>query len=508
MLKEKIRYADHLPVNVIVAEMSEYPIHFHEDPELVYLLSGSMTLRNGYYTYTMRAGDVFVMNDREIHSFYRTDESNIAMILQIDAEYFSGFCPDLKNSFFVTDMDDPDVPEMDALKTILSRVIMESLSADADASERIIGHTYGLLSLLMEEFQYFSMENGRFVNVTKNKTNKILAGRMNRIQDYLYDNYNKRLTLGEIADREHLSVCYLSHVIKAATGLSFKEFLNFIRVEESERHLLGTEMKVADISDAVGFSATRYYVKYFTKWFGTSPAEYREKHPGHVGGREVSATYRKLDAREIADAVKIKFSDIYREYASDARPPATVISADLRSDGTNLPLRDFPPYRMFRGSVRGAASLLCDMLEGLDETVADAGAHHLITVRRRGGAKGKGAGGGGEGYGDGVSVLIRNTEESVACGRAEYLVRLAGCSGTYDIRRIACSGTGAAVSPRETRTPDGERQRSEREELRRRVDAFPTVTRARMTAVDSLTFRVTIEGFGGELILMDRCAQI
>jgi AraC-like DNA-binding protein len=269
MLKEKLAYEDDLPVNVIVAEITEYPIHFHEDLELVYLLRGSMTLRNGYYTYTMRAGDVFILNDREIHSFYRTDEPNTVMILQIDAEYFSRFYPHLKSSFFVTDMDDPESAEMDALKGLLARVIMESIGGDAG---RVIAHTHSLLTLIMEEFQYFSMENGRFVNVSKNKTNKILAGRMNRIQDYLYDHYNKRLTLHEIAELEHLSVYYLSHVIKAATGLSFKEFLNFIRVEESERYLLGTDMKITDISDAVGFSAVRYYVKYFTKWFDMSPA--------------------------------------------------------------------------------------------------------------------------------------------------------------------------------------------------------------------------------------------
>ena len=47
MLKEKIFYKDELPVNVITANIKEYPIHFHDDMEVVYVLEGSLILRNG-----------------------------------------------------------------------------------------------------------------------------------------------------------------------------------------------------------------------------------------------------------------------------------------------------------------------------------------------------------------------------------------------------------------------------------------------------------------------------
>jgi AraC-like DNA-binding protein len=529
MLKEKLYYEDHLPINVLIAEIEEYPIHFHEDLEVVYLLSGEIILRNGYYAYTMRAGEVFIFNDREIHSFYKTDKPNVAMVVQIDPGYFSRTYPELKNSFFVTDMDDPETQEMEALKGILSHIAMESLSGDSGCAERMIEYTHNLLNLFMEEFQYFSMERGRFVNVSRNKTNQILAGRMNRIQDYLYDHYSKRLTLREIADKEHLSVYYLSHVIKAATGLSFTEFLNFIRVEESEKYLLGTDMKIADISEAVGFSALRYYVKYFTKWFGMHPGEYREKHPGQVSDREVSAVYRKLDEREIAEAIKRNFNDVYREYASDARPTSTVISVDLSKEPDQLSLSDCPLCRFFRepeqeqeqgaepdpkqGATpepkQGAAPepaagaepaadrkrtpLLFNMLEELAETVVSAADNFIVTAGKgMGGANGPNA----------ISVLIWNTQGYQKCDCAEYLVHIAGLSGRYDVRRIACTEENIAATAAEGEESNAEP--SARTMLQRTADATPSVTHAPATAVNSLTFSVKIKGFGGELILIDR----
>ena len=66
MLKEKIIYRDELPINVITANIEEYPIHFHDDMEVVYVLDGSITLRNGYYTYNLKQGDVYILNDREM----------------------------------------------------------------------------------------------------------------------------------------------------------------------------------------------------------------------------------------------------------------------------------------------------------------------------------------------------------------------------------------------------------------------------------------------------------
>ncbi|MEG0157262.1 MAG: AraC family ligand binding domain-containing protein, partial [Anaerovoracaceae bacterium] len=74
MLKEKITYKDELPINILVAEIEEYPIHFHDELEVVYILKGKVKLRNGYYSYELKQGDIFILNDREIHSFNRIDD--------------------------------------------------------------------------------------------------------------------------------------------------------------------------------------------------------------------------------------------------------------------------------------------------------------------------------------------------------------------------------------------------------------------------------------------------
>ena len=89
MLKEKCYFREELPISVNTVHIDDYPPHFHDDLEIVYILEGSINLKNGYYSYTLSQGDVFILNDREIHSFVKTDSSNMVMMLQIDLNYFS-----------------------------------------------------------------------------------------------------------------------------------------------------------------------------------------------------------------------------------------------------------------------------------------------------------------------------------------------------------------------------------------------------------------------------------
>lgn len=100
--------------------------------------------------------------------------------------------------------------------------------------------------------------------------------------DYMYENYERKLTLSEIAENEKLSIYYLSHIIKEATGLSFQDLLSYIRVEESERLLLESGKKIVLSQRKWAFRRYSYYIKHFEQWFGMHPLEYRKRIHGKI----------------------------------------------------------------------------------------------------------------------------------------------------------------------------------------------------------------------------------
>ncbi|MDR2611127.1 MAG: AraC family transcriptional regulator [Clostridiales Family XIII bacterium] len=505
MLRQKLYYDDNLPVNVRVCEINEYPIHFHSDPEIIFLLSGELKLKNGYYTYHMKANDIFIMNERDLHSYVAESDSNLAVLLHFDVKYFAQYFPDLENCFLVTDTDDANDPETEALREILLRILMEFALERSGKEKHILENTHTLIALLLDKFQFFSMENGRFVNVSDHRGNKILAERMFRIQNYLYNNFNKKISLQEIADREHLSIYYLSHVIRGATGLSYKEFLSYIRVEESERLLLGTDMKITQISDAVGFSAVRYYVKYFEKWFGMSPAEYREKYKDDAGMSGPDIKVRDIPAEEISLAVKRLNNEVYREYAITSDSGAEEITVKLargRAADEQRAREIKEWFAKIRRSCRPAA-LLYDMFSEFDHLPPQAGENHLSSIKMAAPKTRKKEGA--FGIETAAIFVFGGTGEQPDCGEGSIefkkLIKVEGLSGRYRLTILRMNAECSDASLRYSKRKNGPRETLN---ILDRIGAYPEVCRREITAAGSLVYDIALSGMSSELFVFER----
>ena len=510
MLKERITFKSELPVNVLVADIEEYPIHFHDELEMVFVLKGHVKLRNGYYNYDLKQGDIFTLNDREIHSFSRIgNQENMVMLLQMDLTYFSRYYNNLKNNFFVTDMEDDDDESLDILRKFLAKIMMDILEKGFGYEQKVIESTHNLIASLQADFQYFVMEDGRFVNEAKKKGNKILAGRLNRITDYMYDNYYRKLTLKEIAEKEHLSIYYLSHVIKEATGLSFQDLLNFIRVEESEKLLLGTGKRIGAIAEETGFSAVRYYVKHFETWFHMHPAEYRKKFTGKVSGRESGAKMRRATPAEIEEALKQQVKGLYRDYffRNAIKPIIVDLDIDKEVSGT---FGKVVMDELMEKNIMKPVSAPYIMMKNLKEEIITSGDNYLISAKKDE-----------AGEINALSILTYNFSQdlgrelgmvsskeelinslSVYDSEGEILVRCAGMTGDFTISRYRISRQNCLMAIDSSGIHD--KSHTAREILRGKLAAMPVVEFEEFHVADTISVRSTIKGFGAELILIDK----
>lgn len=510
MLKEKNIYKEDLPVNLVVAHIDEYPIHFHDDMEVVYVLQGTVGLKNGYYNYTLKQGDIFILNEREIHSFTKTNEDNMVMMLQLNMEYFSKYYENLKNNFFVTDMHDSEDESLEILRNLLATIMMEVLQKGYGYEHKVIETAHDLFSSLISDFQYFLMEDGKFINGDKNKGNKILAGRMNRITEYMYENYSRKLTLNEIAKMEHLSIYYLSHVIKEASGLNFQDLLSFIRVEESEKLVLGSSKKIGAISEEMGFSAVRYYIKHFKTWFGMHPMEYRKKYTDRVSSREIKAKYNWSAPREIEDAIRSQVKGVFSDYLKSKRPDPIILDMTIEE---------------FKGGEYKTASLLDELMQmhamkpvsrpynlfkGLKENVLLTGENYTVSAISI--LKSKP---------EHISILLYNINDKIKKDiiqsgqrervleiakkfdeEAEFLVRILGVSGEYKVSRYKLTRENALIAFHEGLKESG--LSTIREATINSWGAFPSIEFKAIATAEVINIRSTLKGLSAELILIDK----
>ena len=92
---------------------------------------------------------------------------------------------------------------------------------------------------------------------------------------FIADNYSEQITLNTVAEHVNLSPNYFSSLFHKIVGVSFREHLCRVRVEESKHLLLSTDYSITDIAVAMGFPDQSYYCKVFKNIVGVTPGKFR-----------------------------------------------------------------------------------------------------------------------------------------------------------------------------------------------------------------------------------------
>ena len=104
---------------------------------------------------------------------------------------------------------------------------------------------------------------------------KPLNPALTRVIAHVESHLSEALTVERLAGLAGLSRAHFVRVFTAALGQPPSDFVQSRRMERIERLLLATEMKVADIAAATGFSDANYLAKAFRRHRGMAPLEFR-----------------------------------------------------------------------------------------------------------------------------------------------------------------------------------------------------------------------------------------
>ena len=88
-------------------------------------------------------------------------------------------------------------------------------------------------------------------------------------------NYYEDIKLSDASAMLNFDDSYFCRLFKSATGATFTEYLNFIRVCKAEKLLKKTKKSILEVSEAVGFSSLSYFNRIFKKYRHVSPRTYR-----------------------------------------------------------------------------------------------------------------------------------------------------------------------------------------------------------------------------------------
>ena len=87
--------------------------------------------------------------------------------------------------------------------------------------------------------------------------------------------YNKKLTLSDMAKRLNISNSYLSRKLNEELNVSFSELINLYRIDKAIDLLSLKEHRIFEIAEFIGFSEYKYFCSVFKKYTNMTPTEYK-----------------------------------------------------------------------------------------------------------------------------------------------------------------------------------------------------------------------------------------
>ncbi|HUU51592.1 MAG TPA: helix-turn-helix domain-containing protein [Candidatus Heimdallarchaeota archaeon] len=166
------------------------------------------------------------------------------------------------------------------LIVIISRVAIE---AGVEANE-LLGLNYSYLSELnsskdIDELLFKLtgiLEN--FINKVSQVKEKKKKIKIDKVIEYIKQNFTSKITTVDIAKEGDLSVSRVLHLFKDETGLTITDYIKKLRIDYSKYLLLNTDISLVDSAIKTGFFDQSHFTKTFKRIERMTPSHFRKKY--------------------------------------------------------------------------------------------------------------------------------------------------------------------------------------------------------------------------------------
>lgn len=256
----------------------ETPWHFHPEYEIVLVTESKGQRFVGEHIKEYKEGDLCFIGPHVPH-LYRSHEEYYEANSSLRAKSIViHFREDfLGKDFF-------DLPEMNHIKALFEKST-KVLDIVGNTNEFIINklhemfsenQTKKLLSLLeildkiarSNEYNFLTSGNSFGTNIKD-------AERVNKVFQYVMNNFKNDIKLNEVADLISMSESSFSRYFKSRTNKNFSDFLTQIRIAHACKLLIEDKMGIADICYESGFNNLSNFNRKFKEVMGISPSGYQ-----------------------------------------------------------------------------------------------------------------------------------------------------------------------------------------------------------------------------------------
>ena len=286
--------------------------HFHQNLEIIYVLEGGVEVQIESETYNLEKGDFLLVNANKSHSLRATKEEILLASFRVNFTMLAEYMGTNQLLFWCNTTADKS-ESYEQLKKVLDRMLNRFYDKEKEGAIYLNSIYYEAIYLLVAYFMIKADDARMKENFTPDNS------RIFEIQNYVQANYQKQLSLNDLAKKLYLSNAYLSKYIKKHFGLSFLEYVNNVRLFHAVDELVYSEKKITRIALDNGFPTTAAFNKAFKEIYNMTPSAYR-------------STVHKEDEKNENDEAKQELDQRVKEYLAGKEP----VEDDTATKNMNL----------------------------------------------------------------------------------------------------------------------------------------------------------------------------
>lgn len=260
----------------------EMASHWHNHIEIIRVISGKLNIKLYNNEYIAEEGDALFVNSETVHGASPSDDCIYECIV-LHTEVLG--IKDSSCNFFIDGIMNREILITEFHRSSdgeLMRAVNELFCAmlrienceresgfDLTAGKfTVIGALYKIFAVIIDMELYTAS-----ISVLPEDKNLV---KLKTVLSYIRSNYDKQISLSDMADIAGMSPKYFCYFFKKMTRKTPVDYLVTYRVEKASRKLLSTDMSVTDIAFATGFNDLSYFIKTFKKLKGYTPADFRK----------------------------------------------------------------------------------------------------------------------------------------------------------------------------------------------------------------------------------------
>ena len=276
--REKINYDTLKGVLLYHNALTDYPLHWHNEVELILILSGSLKVKlhnDASSTINCFPGDIILIAPGTLHEYITDSVGGEKLILLFDIAGYSqvsSLVPLLKTLPPYTHIRQGEYPVESAR---LQNYFWEIDRLYGQQDEFLQISVYSLVSLILAQIGSMHLSDTEIGKDSPDSQRKNID-KIVEVTNYIDSHRSDDLTVEQLADLAGFSKFHFERLFKAYMGISCYQYITKRRVLMAQELLGDTDLSVMDIALQSGFFSLSTFNRVFKDINKCSPTEYRK----------------------------------------------------------------------------------------------------------------------------------------------------------------------------------------------------------------------------------------